>query len=119
LTAGAATVPSRDLDPLSTASMSTFLAGTLSLVWPDLVAGAVSLAAVTSFLIWVRALRALRRRRLTGYLPIRLLPFLALGGAGWTAAFLIGPEYPPFRALVLGAVSVGLWLLTRSAWVGI
>jgi hypothetical protein len=99
--------------------VGTALAGTLSLVWPDLVAGAVSLAAVTSFVVWVRALRALRRRRATGYRFTRLLPFLAIGGAGWTVAFLPGPEYPPVRALVLGVFSVGLWLLTRSAWAGI
>jgi hypothetical protein len=119
LTAGSVAVPSRDLDPLSTASVGTALAGTLSLVWPELVAGTVCLAAVASFVVWVRALRALRQRRATGYRSTRFIPFLVIGGAGWTVAFLPGPGFPPVRALVLGAVSVGLWLLTRSAWAGV
>jgi hypothetical protein len=108
----------RDLDPLSTASIGTALAGAMSLVWPELIAGTVSLAAVTSFVIWVQAVRVLRKRRETGYRPTRLIPFLTLGGGGWTAALLIGPEVPPVRALLLGAVALGLRFLARSAWVG-
>jgi hypothetical protein len=108
----------RDLDPLSAASIGTALAGTMSLVWPELVAGTVSLAAVASFVLWVRAVRAFRRRRETGYRPVRLIPFLALGGSGWTAALLVGPEFPPVRALLLGAVALGIWFLARSAWAG-
>ncbi|MGA7861108.1 MAG: hypothetical protein WCB19_04560 [Thermoplasmata archaeon] len=119
MTAGSDALSPRDLDPLSTSSVGTALAGAASLVWPELVAGAISLAAVASFVVWIRALRALRTRRATGYRPVRLLPFLALGGAGWSAAVLFGPIFPPGRALLLGGVSVGLWFLARSAWAGI
>jgi hypothetical protein len=107
----------RELDPLSAASLGTALAGAMSLVWPELVAGTVSLAAVASFVVWVRAVRVLRKRRETGYRPARLIPFLVIGGSGWTGALLIGPEFPPARVLLLGAVALGFWVLSRSSWV--
>jgi hypothetical protein len=111
--------PPRELDALPTASIGTALAGGASLVWPELLAGAVSLAVLTAFVVWLRALRTLRQRRVTGYRPLRLLPLLVLGGAGWSAEVLVGPAYPAVRALLLGAVSVGLWLLAGSPVVGI
>lgn len=106
------------LDPLSTASVGTALSGVGSLVWPGLVAGAVSLAVMASFLVWVRAVHAVRRRRLTGYHPARLIPFLVLGGSGWGAALLLGPTFPQGRPLLLGLVAVGFWFLARSSWTG-
>lgn len=109
----------RDLDPLPTASVGTALAGAMSLMWPELVAGTVSLAAVASFVVWIRCVRALRKRRETGYRPARLIPLLVLGGSGWASALLFGPDFPPVRALLLGAVALGFWLLARSAWTGI
>jgi hypothetical protein len=119
VTAPTRLLPSRELDPLSTAAIGTALAGVASLVWPQLVAGAVSLAAVASFVLWIRAVRALRRRRSTGYHPSRLLPFLAVGAAGWAVALVLDPAFPAGRALVLGVVIVALWVLARSAWSGI
>jgi hypothetical protein len=110
---------SHDLDPLSTSSIGTALAGVASLVWPELVAGAVSLAAVACFLVWLRVVRTLRQRRSTGYRPTRLLPLAALGGAGWGFVLLLGYDFPPGRAPLLGFISVVLWLLTRSGWMGI
>jgi hypothetical protein len=119
MTAGRETGSARDLDPLSTASVGTALTGAASLVWPELVAGALSLAALASFVVWLRALKAWRGRRQTGYRPRRLIPVFALGGIGWSVALLLGSTYPSGRALVLGVVCVALWFLARSEWVGI
>ncbi|MGC2290056.1 MAG: hypothetical protein WA688_09420 [Thermoplasmata archaeon] len=119
MTAGPDTPPAGDVDPLSASSVGTALVGAASLVWPELVAGALCLAVVATFVVWIRALRAFRDRRASGFRPARLLPFLALGGGGWGAAFLLGSAFPPGRALLLGGVSVGLWFLARSAWAGI
>jgi hypothetical protein len=119
LTANSGAVLAWDIDPLSTSALGTAIAGAGSLVWPDLVAGTISLAAVASFVVWIRALRAVRRRQLTGYRVRRLLPCLATGGAGWATALALGPVSLTDRALVLGATSVALWLLARSGVVGI
>lgn len=119
MTAGSEQWSARDLDPLSIASTGTALTGAASFVWPDLVPGAVSLAALTSFVVWMRALRALKRKRESGYHPIRLIPLLALGGAGWSIALLVGPSNSPGRAMVLGIVCLVIWFLARSDWVGV
>jgi hypothetical protein len=108
-----------EFDPLSTSSVGTALAGAASLVWPELVTGAISLAAVASFVVWVRAVRALRRRQMTGFRPHRLIPCLVVGGAGWSAALALVSVPPVGRALALGGAVVGLWILARSPWVGI
>jgi hypothetical protein len=108
----------RDGDPLTMASVGTALAGGASLVWPELIAGTLSLAVVTSFVVWIRAIRALRQRRSTGYHPARLVPFLVLGTVGWSTALLLGPTLPSSRAPVLGIVAVGLWVLAGSRRVG-
>ena len=109
----------RDLDPLPAAAIGAALAAGMSLLWPELIAGTVSLAAAASFVVWIRALRALRARRETGYHPARLIPFIALGGVGWATAILVGPEFPPARALLVGGVALGFWLLSRSVSRGI
>ncbi len=109
----------RELDPLPTSSVGTALAAIASLLWPELVGAAVSLAALASFVLWLRALRVLRQRRTTGYRPVRLVPLLALGTGGWSVAFLLGPILPPARGLLLGVVCLGLWSLAPSAGVGI
>ena len=119
MTAGSEGPPRREVDPLPTAAVGTVLAGLASLVWPELSSAVVSLAVLASFVVWVRALRAFRRRRTSGYDPGRLLPLAAVGTAGWSGALLLGSTSPVGRALLLGAVSVGLWFLTRPASAGI
>jgi hypothetical protein len=108
-----------DVDPLSAAAFGTALTGGASFVWPELVAGTVVLAALTSFVVWARAVRALRRRDSTGFRAGRLTPFVALGGAGWGLALWLEPLLPPVRALLLGTVAVGFRVLARSRWVGL
>ena len=111
--------PARELDPLSTSAFATVATGTASLVWPGLVAAAVTLAALATFVVWGRALQALRRRRVNGYDPVRLVPLLLLGGAGWTAALFLGSVLPLSRPLVLCGVGLGLWALARPALEGV
>jgi hypothetical protein len=110
---------SRAFDPLSSSAVGTTLAGAASLIWPELVAGTVTLAALASFLLWVRVLRALRQRRIGDFRSSRVIPLAGLGAAGWGTALLVGPIFPAGRALVLGAASLGLWLLARSTLVGV
>ncbi len=104
-----------DGDSLATAAVGTVLAGVGTLVWPELLAGTMSLAVVATFVVWTRAVRALRQRRTTGFPPVRLIPHIALGAIGWSGAVLLGPVFPLVRPLLLGVVAVGFWLLARSA----
>ena len=108
-----------ELDPLLSSAAGTAFAGVASLIWPELTAAALSLAVLATFVVWVRALRILRRRRATDYDPGRLLPLLVLGGTGWSAAVLVAPIVPEGRPLILGAFSVGLWVLARAAFAGV
>jgi hypothetical protein len=104
-------------DPLTTSAAGTALAAVSSLLWPELFAAVVSLAVLASFLVWVRVLRALRERRLSQSQRTRLVPLLIVGGMGWSVV-LLGPLALWERALFLGALPAGLWLLLRSAGTG-
>ena len=119
MTAGSREPPAGELDPLPAATIGTLLASVTSLVWPELNSAAVSLAVLATFVVWVRALHAFRRRRTSGYAPGRLLPLAAVGTVGWSGAFLLGTTSPVARALLLGVVSVGLWFLSRPVSAGI
>lgn len=119
MSATASGAPSPGFDPLPVAAVGSGLAGAASLVWPELLAGAVTLAVLTGFVVWVRAVRTLRDRRTTGYPPARLIPLLALGAAGWATELLLGPTLPTARAPLLGVVGVGLWLLSGRSGAGL
>jgi len=119
MTPGSGELAPRELDPLATSSAGTALAGVASLVWPELVSAVVSLAALTGFVIWIRALRALKHRRSTGYRPGRLAPLVLVGVVGWSIALFVGPIFPLGRPLALGGASVGLWALARPALGGV
>jgi hypothetical protein len=118
VTLGQDALGSRDLDPLSGSSVGTALASAASLVWPELLAGAVSLAAMATFLVWIQVVGRLRRRESPGYSSVGLLSLLAVGGGGWGAALLLGPVSPAARALALGAMSLGLWWRVRTLGAG-
>jgi hypothetical protein len=118
MSAAAEPLASRDLDPMSASAIGTGLAGAASLVWPELVAGTIALAALGSFLLWARALHALRQRRVTHYPAVRLIPLVVLGVTGWGTALLVGLVIPSGGAVVLGVVCVGLWRLARWAPLG-
>lgn len=108
-----------ELDPLPTASMGTALVGVASLVWPELIPAALSLAVLASFVVWVRVLRTVRENRTGGSGVRRFIPLFALGVTGWSAALFLGSILPWGRALLLGGVAIGLWLLARMAAVGV
>lgn len=108
---------SREPNALSTSAGGAALAGLASLAWPGLWMGTVALAVLTGVIVWVRALRALRRTSPPELRPRRWLPLLALGGSGWAAEILLEPLLPWARAPLLGAVSVGLWVLAGPAGV--
>lgn len=110
---------SQELDPLLSSSAGTALAGAASLLWPELISAALSLAVLATFVVWVRALRVLRRPRAIRYDPSRLLPILLLGAGGWSAAFLVPPVLLEGRGLILAALGIGLWVLARPAFVGV
>ena len=111
--------PSGDFDALSLSSVGTVVAAVGTLVWPQLVSATVTLAALTSFVVWVRSLRALRRRASTGFRLHGLFPFALLGLAGWSGALLLGRAYPAGGALLLGTVCAGFRFLVRPSARGI
>lgn len=116
---GADRTPSRELDPLSVSSAGTVVAAVGALVWPQLVSATVTLAALTSFVVWVRLLRALRRPASTGSRVPGLFPFAFLGLTGWSGALLLARAYPAGGALLLGTVCVGFRFLARPSTGGI
>ncbi|MCI4352150.1 MAG: hypothetical protein L3K14_02010 [Thermoplasmata archaeon] len=119
MTAGSGEFLPQEPDPLLSSSAGTALAGVASLLWPELISAALSLAVLASFVVWVRAVRVLRRPQANHYAPNRLLPLLLLGAAGWSATLLVPPVLAEGRALILGALGVGLWVLARPAFAGV
>ncbi|MCI4347448.1 MAG: hypothetical protein L3J97_02370 [Thermoplasmata archaeon] len=107
------------MDPLLSSSAGTALAGAASLLWPELISAALSLAVLASFVVWIRVLRVLRRPRATRYDSNRFLPLLLLGAGGWSAAYLVPPVLLEGRGLILGALGIGLWVLARPAFAGV
>lgn len=115
---GAERPQSGELDPLSLSSAGTVVAAVGTLVWPQLVSATVTLAALTSFVVWVRMLRALRRPAPTGFRLPGLFPFVFLGLTGWSGALLLARAYPAGGALLLGTVCVGFRFLARPSTSG-
>ena len=112
-------LPSTSLNPLRTAALGTALAGLASLVWPELLSATLSLASLVTFVVWVRALGVFRRRRSSEYGTVHFLPLVLVGIVGWSTAILLGPLSLPGRALMLGGMSIGLWLLMKPCEEGV
>lgn len=108
-----------DLDPLSAAGGGAAVASVAALVWPELESAVVSLVAATSFVVWIRALRAWRSRRETGYRPGRLLPLLSVGLAGWLTVLLVEPFSRTLELLFLGGLGGTLWFVAGPRMAGI
>ena len=117
MTSGGASAFSGDLEPLPTAAAAVLVAGVASFVWPEMDPAVLCLAIVASFAAWVRAVRAVRERRTSGYDSRRVFPLAGVGIVGWAGALFASRVSPDASTLGLILLAIALWLSARSAGV--